>query len=217
MPVETDRTPVPLAPSARSLAVASAIAVLAAVLVLVTAVLPAEYGIDPLGTGKALGLLALSEADRQTPVPPPEGTALAPVQNGNIALYPRPHQVDSRKFVLGPYEYVEFKYHLEKDAVMLFSWTADGDVLQDFHGDPDGGAKDGTLSYDKQPRRTIDGSFIAPFSGIHGWYWENPSAETVTVKVTTSGFYGAAYEFTMKSTRESRRVQAIDAIPPSDK
>lgn len=217
MPVETDRTPVSPAPSARTLAVASAIAVLAAVLVLVTAVLPAEYGIDPLGTGKALGLLALSQAGRQAPVPPPEGTALAPVQNGNIAVYPRPYQVDSRKFVLGPYEYVEFKYHLEKDAVMLFSWTADGDVLQDFHGDRDGGAKDATQSYDKQPRRTIDGSFIAPFSGIHGWYWENPSAETVTVKVTTSGFYGAAYEFTMKSTRESRRVQAIDAIPLSDK
>ena len=43
------------------------------------------------------------------------------------------------------------------------------------------------------------------------------TAETVTVKVTTSGFYGAAYEFTMKSARESRRVQAIDAIPLSDK
>ena len=217
MPVETDRTPVPPAPSARSLAVASAIAVLAAVVVLVTAVLPAEYGIDPLGTGKALGLLALSQAGRQAPVPPPEGAALAPVHNGNIAVYPRQYQVDSRKFVLGPYEYVEFKYHLEKDAVMLFSWTADGDVLQDFHGDPDGGAKDATQSYDKQPRRTVVGSFIAPFSGIHGWHWENPSAETVTVKVTSSGFYGAAYEFTMKSTRESRRVQGIDAIPLSDK
>ena len=217
MPVETGRTPVPPAPSARTLAVASAIAVLAAVVVLVTAVLPAEYGIDPLGTGKALGLLALSQAGRQAPVPAPQGTALKPVHNGNIAVYPRQYQVDSRKFVLGPYEYVEFKYHLEKDAVMLFSWTADGDVLQDFHGDPDGGAKDATQSYDKQPRRTVVGSFIAPFSGIHGWYWENPSAETVTVKVTSSGFYGAAYEFTMKSTRESRRVQGIDAIPLSDK
>jgi hypothetical protein len=217
MPSEIDQTTVPPAPSAKALAVASAIALLAAALVLVTAVLPAEYGIDPLGTGKALGLLALAQAGRQPPVPPPQGVALAPVQQGNIAVYPRQFQVDSRNFVLGPYEFVEFKYHLEKDAVMLFSWTADGDVLQDFHGDPDGGAKDASQSFDKQPRRRVDGSFTAPFSGIHGWYWENPGAETVTVKMTTSGFYSSAYQFTMRGTRESRQVHAIDAIPLSDK
>jgi len=208
---------IPPAPSAKTLAIASGIALLVAAVVLVAAVLPAEYGIDPLRTGKALGLLALSQAGHADPVPPPQGTALAPVRLGNIALYPRPYQVDSRTFVLGPYEFVEFKYHLEKDAVMLFSWTADGDVLQDFHGDPDGGAKNASQSFDKQPRRRVDGSFTAPFSGIHGWYWENPGAETVTVKMTTSGFYSSAYQFTMRGTRESRQVHAIDAIPLSDK
>ncbi len=216
MATEIRQTVIPPAPSAKTLAFASGIALFVAAIVLVTAVLPAEYGLDPLRTGKALGLLALSQAGHADPVPPPRGTALAPVRLGNIALYPRPYQVDSRKFTLGPYEYVEFKYHLEKDAVMLFSWTADGDVQQDFHGDPDGGGKDATQSYDKQPRRTSAGSFVAPFSGIHGWYWENPGAQTVTVTMTTSGFYAAAYQFTMVGTRESRHVRGIDAIPLAD-
>jgi hypothetical protein len=207
----------PLAPSARTLALASLVAVLAAVALLLIAVLPAEYGIDPLGTGKALGLLALSQAGDREPVPPPLGTALVPVQEGNIALYPGEYKVDSRVFVLGPYEYVEFKYHLGKDAVMLFSWSADGDVLQDFHGDPDGAQASATQSYDKQPRRKSAGTFMAPFSGIHGWYFENPGADTVTVKVTTAGFYTTAHQFTMRGTREERHVQGVEAIPVTDK
>ena len=217
MSSELKNTSIPPAPSARTLALASAVAVLAAAALLVIAVLPAEYGIDPLGTGKSLGLLALSSAGHLEPVPPPQGAALVPVHEGNVALYPGEYKVDSRVFVLGPYEYVEFKYHLGKDAVMLFSWNADGDVLQDFHGDPDGAAATATQSYDKKPRRKSDGMFTAPFSGIHGWYWENPGADTVTVKVTTAGFYTTAHQFTMRSTREERHVRGIDAIPVNDK
>src|SRR5215204_629292 len=207
----------PQAPSAKRLAIASALALAAAALVLVIAVLPAEYGIDPLGTGKALGFSALSQTGRAEPVPPPQGAMLAPTANGPVALYPAEYKVDSRSFELGPYEYVEFKYHLAKDAVLLFSWSADGNVMQDFHGDRDGAEKDAPQSYDKQPRRTSDGSFTAPFPGIHGWYWENPGGQTVTVQVATAGFYTAAYQFTMIGTRETRQVRGIDAIPVSDK
>ena len=217
MRAEVQNTPIPPAPSARTLALASGAALAAAAALLLVAVLPAEYGIDPLGTGKALGLLALSHAGHLEPVPPPQGAALVPVPEGHIALYPAEYKVDSRVFVLGPYEFVEFKYHLGKDAVMLFSWSADGDVLQDFHGDPDGAPASATESYDKKPRRKSAGTFTAPFSGIHGWYFENPGGDTVTVKVTTAGFYTTAYQFTMRSTREDRHVQGIEIIPVTDK
>ena len=116
MSTDIETVGVPPAPSAKTLAVASGIAFLSAALILAVAVLPAEYGIDPFGMGKKLGFLALSQAGRQEPVPPPTGTELAPVQEGNVALYPGEYKVDSRVFVLGPYEYVEFKYHLAKDA-----------------------------------------------------------------------------------------------------
>ena len=217
MRADVQQPAVPPAPSAKTLAIASGMALLAAGIILMTAVLPAEYGIDPLGTGKALGLSALSRAGAADPVPPPQGTVLAPTPNGQTALYPGEFKVDSRSFELGPYEYVEFKYHLAKDAEMLFSWSADGNVLQDFHGDPDGGDKDATQSYDKQPRRRSDGSFTTPFSGIHGWYWENPGGETVTVKLATAGFYTAAHQFTMTGKREERQLRALDSIPISDK
>ena len=58
-------TPAP--PSRRRILTATAVAFVTAVVVLVTAVLPAEYGIDPLGTGKMLGLTALAgTADDET-------------------------------------------------------------------------------------------------------------------------------------------------------
>jgi hypothetical protein len=205
-------------PSAAALAKATGMALLVAALVLVIAVLPAEYGIDPLGTGTALGLSALSHpAAAAEPVPPPQGTTLAPVHEGNVALYPGEYKIDSREFVLGPYEFIEYKYHLAKDATMLFSWTATGNVLQEFHGDPDGAPSSAFQSYDKQPRRKVDGSFTAPFSGIHGWYWENPGGEPVTVKVTTAGFYTIAHEFHFNGTRQTREVRNLDTITVSTK
>ncbi|HEY5619835.1 MAG TPA: hypothetical protein VIK60_17975 [Vicinamibacterales bacterium] len=193
---------------------ATALAFVVAMIVLVTAVLPAEYGVDPLGTGQALGLSALSAGGVMAPVPPPEGEALAPTQIGQMALYPGEYKLDSREIVLGPYEYVEFKYHLERDATMLFSWTASGGVVHDFHGDPDGAPSSAVQSYDKEPRRRADGSFVAPFSGIHGWFWENPGGETITIRLTTAGFYASAHQFRYDGTRQAREVRALETIAP---
>jgi len=216
MKTHTVDTKSPPAHSAADIAKASGIALFVAAVLLVTAILPAEYGVDPVGTGRALGLTALSGAAVAEPVPPPQGKELAPVQEGNVALYPGEYKVDSREFVLGPYEYIEYKYHLAKDATMLFSWSASGDVMQEFHGDPDGAPSNAPQSYDKKPRRRSDGSFVAPFSGIHGWFWENPGGEPVTVKVTTAGFYTTAHEFPFNGKRQAREVRTLDAIPVND-
>ena len=43
-------------PSARSLLVATALSVVVAGVLLITVILPAEYGVDPIGTARALGL-----------------------------------------------------------------------------------------------------------------------------------------------------------------
>lgn len=204
-------------PSTRTLLRASAAAFGAAVIILVTVVLPAEHGIDPLGTGRALGLLALSGATTgDEPVPPPQGTTVAPVQEGPFALYPAGFKVDARELVLGPYEYVEYKYHLERGATMLFSWRASGDVMHDFHGDRDGQpSSTSAQSFDARPRRQADGSFEAPFSGIHGWYWENPGGETITVRVTTAGYYTSAHQFRFDRTRVARDVRSLETITPA--
>jgi hypothetical protein len=206
---ETDQLP-----SGRRLAWASAAALGGAAALLVIAVLPAEYGVDPLGTGRLLGLTALSGTET-TAVPPPSGDGLAPERDGVVSLYPKAYRVDTREFTLGPYEYLEFKYRLAKDAAMLFSWHASGDVIHDFHGDPDGGGAESTQSYDKRPRRLADGSFTAPFAGIHGWFWENPGGEPVTVQLRTAGFYTEAWEFDAHRARHRREVKEFDAEPAS--
>jgi hypothetical protein len=204
-------------PSTGTILKASAAALGVAALLLVTVVLPAEYGIDPLGSGKALGLSALSAPSAvDQPVAPPGGTKLAPVQDGSFALYPGEFKVDSRELVLGPYEYVEYKYHLEQGATMLFSWRASGGVMHDFHGDRDGEpSSTSAQSYDARPRQQADGSFVAPFTGIHGWFWENPGGETITVRVTTAGFYTSAHQFRYDRTRLQREIRSLDTITPA--
>lgn len=202
-------------PPMRTLARASAVSLAVALVVLLVAVLPAEYGLDPTGLGRALGFAALSQPAAVESVAPPQGAELAPVQQGPFGLYPREYRVDSREFVLGPYEYVEYKYHLAEQATMLFEWVADGDVVHDFHGVPDGAPGSAEQSYDKQARRRADGSFTAPFSGIHGWFWENPGGETVRVRVTTTGFYTSAQEFRFDGTRLSRDLRSLEVITPA--
>jgi hypothetical protein len=217
MDVKTVQTPTTAqtVASTRTLVTASVAALALAGILLITVVFPAEYGIDPLGTGQALGLSALAGATITEPVPPPQGEKVAPLQEGPFALYPGQFKVDAREFVLGPYEYVEYKYHLEKGAAMLFSWRASGDVMHDFHGDPDGQpSSTSAQSFDARPRSQADGSFIAPFTGIHGWYWENPGGETITVRVTTTGFYTSAHQFRFDRTRIPREVRTLDTIAP---
>ena len=53
---------VPPLASAAKIAMATVVALIVGSVILVTAVLPAEYGIDPLGTGKALGLTELANS-----------------------------------------------------------------------------------------------------------------------------------------------------------
>ena len=53
-----------LAPTSRQLVRSSIIAVLVATLILVTCVLPAEYGVDLTGVGRILGLTQMGEVKR---------------------------------------------------------------------------------------------------------------------------------------------------------
>ena len=81
-------------PSAASILKATVVALIAAAIVLVVAVMPAEYGVDPLGAGKALGLLDLSKAAEI-------GTA-APVKVGVFTPQNRIYKVDAEDFGLHP-------------------------------------------------------------------------------------------------------------------
>ena len=175
-------------PPGSRIALAAAGALLVAAIVLVVAVLPAEYGIDPLGTGRALGLLQLygAAAGESNPSPgaPPAG---APP----MTMY----KVDSVVFTLRPSEGFEYKYRIEKGGGLVYAWTATHAVNYEFHGEHDGARLGTAVSYEKAEGARASGSFTAPASGIHGWYWENPGDQEMTITLTSSGFYSWADEF----------------------
>jgi hypothetical protein len=171
-------------PSGRRLAKATAISILVAGFLLVTTVLPAEYGMDPLGTGRALGLAKLSQPP---PTPPAAGGPISPQQSV--------FKTDSRELKLGPYGFLEFKYELDKGATMLYDWKSTASVTFNFHADPAGKPKDASESFENGDATEKRGSYAARFDGIHGWYWENTGGQEITIRLTTAGFYKSAKEF----------------------
>lgn len=147
----------------------------AAAVALVVFVLPAEYGLDPLGTGAAMGLLALAD---------PERDALQAAFS--------PYGPDSVGFELEPFESVEYKYRLEPGESLVFTWQATGEVVSELHAEPDGAPEGFAESFDKSRASSHHGSYRAPFAGWHGWFWENRSADAVTVTLDAAGFFSAA-------------------------
>jgi hypothetical protein len=200
------QTPIP-APSRGQLATTTAIALIVAAVILVTIVLPAEYGVDPTGIGERLGLTAMARATAPQPIELPTGdAALKPVANGSQMQYGAPFRTDSIQFTLGPYDYVEYKYVLDEGAQMQFSWKATAPVIHDFHGDRADNPEQVT-SYDKSTRPDANAAFTAPFRGIHGWYWENPGDETITVTLKSNGFYASAIEFRSDKTQVQHELK----------
>ena len=167
--------------SPRKIAVAAAVALLVAALLLVAVVLPAEYGIDLIGAGAALGLLGLA-------------------QEQPIALQDGEYRLDEASLSVGPGGWLEYTYRMEAGATMLFSWQATGPLNYNFHSAPDGAPPGYAESFDAQENDRAHGAYSAPFTGVHGWYWENETAEEVTISFWTAGFYSEAHEARDRAT-----------------
>ena len=188
------------APTAGAILKATGIALAVALVLLFTVVLPAEYGIDPLKTGRALGLTNLSKASAPAPAAtsatPAPGARPTPVAAGIYTEQPAAYKIDSEDLALGPGEGVEIKYHMQRGAGMLYSWKANAKVQFEFHGEPDQKpTKDYFESYELDDDAGQDhsyGSFTAPTTGIHGWFWENKGHTTVQIHLMTAGFYDSA-------------------------
>ena len=88
---------------------------------------------------------------------------------------------------------------------MVFSWDATGDVSYNFHSAPDGAPPGYSESFDaRESSHEGHGTYTAPFSGIHGWYWENLGADEVTLRLTTAGFYRSAQVAGIASAAHAR-------------
>jgi hypothetical protein len=231
----------PQAPSMAKIIIATLIALVVAAVVLVVAVLPAEYGVDPIGAGKALGLTDMAKADEKAKVePPPDVAAMtimptldpveknskwgaSPVMTRALLAQQNRFNFDSREITLKPGEGMEVKYNMKKGAGLVYSWTASGKVLYDFHGQPDVKPADKGTDYfysydrdDKVGKDQLHGTLVAPDNGIHGWFWENPGQEEVKLKLTASGYFDWVFE-NRDEKQKALKVIEPDALPSHPK
>jgi hypothetical protein len=164
-------------PTTAQLVRASIAALIVAVLVVLTAVLPAELGVDPTGVGEALGLTNLSAATGNSGVT-------------QVGAGESRERSDERKITLQPGQSIEVKVVMRADDSFSFYWsTNSGPLYFDFHGDPEGRPASEFVSYERGSKQSDEGTLKAEFGGKHGWYWKNKNSEAVTVTLETRGVY----------------------------
>jgi len=194
--MNTNAEPVTLPPPpGRTLLKATLIALAAAGIVLVVAVLPAEYGIDPLGAGRALGLDQLFAAGEEAAANEAKPSGLVTTENKPVHPQLNQYRVDTREFKIPPMTGMEFKYDLDKGATMLYEWKSSFFVDFDFHTEPEGAPQGTSDSFEKGTAAQSRGGYTAPYDGIHGWYWENKTDREITLTLTASGFFQSARLF----------------------
>ena len=199
-------------PTAKQLLRSTIVAIVAALVILVTVVLPAEYAIDPTGIGRALGLAEMGEIKSQLAEEAErdrardqqgEDTTVAPVTDQRSSLLGKifaqllvapaaaqaaaADRTDELKFTLTPGQGIEVKLVMAQGAQVNFAWTVSGGVVNfDLHGDGDGNS----TSYEKgRGVPGAEGVLEAAFDGNHGWFWRNRGDAEVTILLRTRGDY----------------------------
>lgn len=193
-------------PSSRQLIKSTIIAIIAALVILVTIVLPSEYAIDPTGVGKMLNLTEMgeikqqlheeAEADRQMEVEKPETSKQSSsildslfglILSSAYAQSTDQKWTDEYTYTLERGEGIELKLVMKEGAEAEFLWVTEGGVLNyDLHGDGSGK----NISYEKgRATPTKEGVLKAAFTGNHGWFWRNRDKQKVTVKLFVRGAY----------------------------
>jgi hypothetical protein len=182
----------PPIPTLPQLAKSFLIATVIAGVLLITFILPAEYNIDPLGTGKFFGLdqLAATEPTEANIIPP---STTDSTETTVIAFTENYHQ-EKRTITLEPYDGIEIKALMDKGEKFVFKWFTDGaDVYVDMHGEKLDAKEEFTTYWKEKQQQQASGAFTAPFAGTHGWYWQNMGENAITVTVEVSGFFEKLY------------------------
>jgi len=170
-------------PDRKALNRATLIAAGVAALILVTAVLPAEYGIDPTGVGRILDLTEMGKMKRAAA----ESSATAEPASLPPLDY-KTAQTGQAEVFLAPGEGREVKAAMKTGGVMQYEWSTNNlPVNYELHGEPRGAAKGVYNSYKIAVSKGEKGTFKAPFEGTQGWYWRNDTPFPVKVTVQVSG------------------------------
>jgi len=163
--------------STKTLVKSTIAATIIAAVVFVCFILPAEYNIDPTHLGHKLGLTALAHHEDE-PTLAAQGTA-APEQGQQVIEVTVPAGKG-----------IEYKFQMNQHDKMTYEWLTDGEPLYfDLHGEPEGDTTGYFESYAIATLSEMKGSFTAPFTGSHGWYWKNTSDQSVAIQMIVKGQY----------------------------
>lgn len=189
-------------PSTKQLLRSTLIAAGVAAVILVTAVLPGEYGVDPTGIGRVLGLTQMGEVKQQlaaeaeadsiaAPVAAESAAAVEPVASEVVQapqVTPSEAWRDEVALTLAPGEAAEVKLVMKAGETASYVWTAKSGALNsDLHGDGKGGQ---STSYRKGRAEVSDrGDLTAAFDGSHGWFWRNRGDAPVELVLQVKGQY----------------------------
>jgi hypothetical protein len=184
-------------PSSAKLIKSTIVAAVVAAVLLVVAILPAEYGIDPTGFGKVLGLTKMGEIKTslahevaaQSTVEPATTQLFEPTQK----VVPKPVETaislrkDSMELTLVPNEGKEIKLTLNKGERARYVWYTDGGAVN-FDGHSDSiKHKIDYKSWQKGTSQRDEGELVAEFDGKHGWFWRNRTSKPVTITLQVEG------------------------------
>ena len=185
-------------PSASQLLRSTVIAAVSAVVILVAVVLPAEYGIDPTGAGRVLGLTEMGEIKQDLENEAEQDRQLHGDQQSSILFdailgifigkaHAQQEWRDTITFTLEPGAFTEIKLRMTEGDEAQYTWVAEGGRINfDLHAH--GGGKSHT--YEKGRGKTAgEGGMVAPFAGEHGWFWRNRDKSAVTVTLQLKGVY----------------------------
>ena len=190
-------------PTSTQLRRSTIIAALSAIFILIIVVLPAEYGIDPTGIGKKIGLTEMGEIKTQLAEEAEMDHQSMNIQQYQpsilqslLGLFVSSAQAeesatwrDSVNFTLAPGETAEWKLVMTQGQSAEFNMLVEGGRVNfDLHGHGSGKS----VTYEKGRGSTgSEGSFIAKFDGEHGWFWRNRDKQDVTVTLLLKGEYSA--------------------------
>ena len=183
---------IPVTPSRKTLFTVVGAGLIAAAAILTGAVLPAEYQIDPLGIGKATGLLQMSRP-AGVEIPLVVSDAGSPARFYAAAF--RTDTVDIPLAAAGDADGgddLEWKVRMKGGETLIYSWSVDApseEFYSDFHGESAPTPEVKVATYRKGSGVESHGSVTAPFDGIHGWYLQNQAEKPVVVRLKLSGFY----------------------------
>ena len=186
-------------PSSANLIKATLFAIVIACIILIVAILPAEYGIDPTGIGNKLGLTLLAND---------QGESSASTEKNIIQIDEKkkresaellytskePFKTKSLTLTLLPNQGAEIKAIMEQGQTFIYNWQSSAEVYMDMHAEETNAAQDVFTSYwESNKIKSANGNYIAKFSGTHGWYWQNKTTEAIEINLEISGFFKDVY------------------------